>query len=73
MRMRKVTIVIEAKTALSYKELQQLQALVFGRVRRKNSMARGSRQTIRREMPKWVGHDTAGTIEQVQINIIDKR
>lgn len=73
MRARKVIITVEVKTELSHADLKGLQALVFGRVRRKNSQARNSRCTIRREVPKWVGHDTKGTIEQVQVNVIDKR
>lgn len=77
MRMRKVIITIETKTVLSHKELLGLQAMVFGVVRRENGKAQGkgrnSRKTIKRTMPKWVGHDVMGTIEQVQVNVVDKR
>lgn len=75
-RARKVVLTIEVMTELSYKELQQVQALVFGTVRRKvggGEKVRGTRQTIRREIPKWAGHDVRGVIEQVQVNVVDKR
>lgn len=71
-KMRKAIITIEVKTTLTGAELRGLQALVFGEVRRTDSTKRTTRSTIRREVPKWVGHDTAGIIEQVQVNVVDR-
>lgn len=75
---RKVILTIEVETDLPFKELQDVQALVFGCVRRQNGKAttpkgREARKTIKREMPKWVGHDVVGTIQQVQVNVVDKK
>lgn len=75
--MRKAIITIEVETTLTGAELRDVQSLVFGRVRRENAKAttpkgRAERATIRREVPKWVGHDTAGTIKQVQVNVVDR-
>lgn len=77
MKMRKAILTIEVRTTLTGAELRELQSLVFGRVRREVGKAMGpkgrsSRQTIRREMPKWVGNDTAGLIEQIQVNVVDR-
>lgn len=76
-RKRKAIITIEVETTLTGAELRDVQALVFGRARRENGKAttekgRSARSTIRREIPKWVGHDTQGTITQVQVNVIDR-
>lgn len=76
-KMRKAIITIEVQTTLTGAELREVQALVFGRVRREVGKAvtpkgRETRATIRREVPKWVGHDTQGTITQVQVNVVDR-
>lgn len=75
--MRKAIITIEVNTTLTGQELRDVQSLVFGRVRRATGKAttpkgRAERSTIRREVPKWVGHDTAGTIVQVDVNVVDR-
>lgn len=77
-RMRKAIITIEVETTLTGAELKDIQSMVFGRVRRENGKAmapkgRESRSTIRRELPKWVGHDTQGIIKQVQVNVVDRK
>lgn len=76
-KMRKAIITIEVHTSLTSVELRDVQALVFGCARRENGKAttpkgREARATIRREVPKWVGHDTKGTIKQVQVNVVDR-
>lgn len=76
-RKRKAIITIEVETTLTGAELRDVQSLVFGRVRRENDKAttpkgRAARATIRREVPKWVGHDTQGIITQVQVNVVDR-
>jgi hypothetical protein len=76
-KMRKAIITIEVNTTLTGAELRDVQALVFGRVRRETGKAttpkgRTARATIRREVPKWIGHDTQGTITQVQVNVVDR-
>lgn len=70
---RRVVLTIECKTTLTQKELLQVQSLVFGCVRRKDMNDRESRVTIKRSIPKWVGHDVRGVIEQVQANVIADR
>jgi len=72
MNMRDVVIKVRAKTVLSHEELKDVQSIVFGCVRRKDSLARSSRYTIKKEMPKWVGHDVRGTIEVVEVKVVGK-
>lgn len=76
-RMRKAILTIEVETTLTGAELREIQSMVFGRVRRETGKAttpkgRAARSTIRREVPKWVGHDTQGTIKQIQVNVVDR-
>lgn len=70
---RRVVLTIECKTTLTQKELLGVQSLVFGCVRRKDMNDRESRVTIKRSIPRWVGHDVRGVIEQVQANVIADR
>ena len=70
---RKAVLTIEVTTTLSHKELMDVQSLVFGQIRRTRLNQRSSRQTIQRTVPKWAGHDTAGVITQVQVNVVGRR
>lgn len=73
MNMRKVVLTVECSTVLTHEELTNLQSLVFGCVRRKDMHDRESRTTIKRVMPKWLGHDVRGVIEQVSVNVIKEK
>lgn len=73
---RKVIIKIEAETSIPFNELKQLQALVFGCVRREvgsGQKGRDARKTIKREIPKWANHDVFGTIENVEVKMVNKK
>lgn len=73
MKSRRVILSIECTTVLTHEELLDLQSLVFGQIRRKDMLDRKSRWTIKREVPKWLGHDVMGKIEQVHVNVIKEK
>jgi hypothetical protein len=70
MKTRRVILSVECDTVLTHSELLELRSLVFGQIRRKDMNDRAARWTIKRTMPKWVGHDVRGTIQQVQVNVM---
>jgi hypothetical protein len=73
MKTRRVILSVECDTVLTHSELMELRSLVFGQIRRKDMNDRAARWTIKRTMPKWVGHDVRGLIKQVSVNVITNR
>lgn len=66
---KRVIITVEAETSMSVRELQKLQALVFGTLK-ESKRSKVRRATLKRDMPYGLRHDCLGLIKQVQVNVV---
>lgn len=64
-RMRRVVLTIEVETCMRVRELREIHHVAFG-------IKPARRSTLRQVMPKGINHDCRGTIEQVQVNVVEK-
>lgn len=64
-RMRKVVLVAEVETCLPVRELREVAFIAFG-------IEPMRRTTVRQVMPDGINHDCRGTIEQVQVNVVQR-